>query len=153
MMMFGKYTVDYEGKKYIISPILLLDRNIRSWQADKPSFSGVYLFYENHYHQNKLLYIGGSDNILNRIYTHLCQGSTVNDYIEYNIGSRFRPCKHLNACCVDCGFCICTCCIPRHYFVIYRSPSGLPLWGILERMLIDKYHPPINKQYNQVVYE
>ena len=97
---------------------------------------GVYLWHENFHGDNKLLYIGASENLYGRLLRHLCAGSPIGDYIADRMNQAPRRCRNYGATC-DC--------FPRFYVEIVAGTGG-ELYA-LERELIERHAPPLNIQY------
>ena len=129
---------------------------LRVWSRDIPEYpprndiSGVYLWYENHHGIDTLLYVGGSGEVYRRLLDHYKYGndSSVFDYIEWKIHSRFEPCDRYSDWRTDGaippeGRCDC---LPRFYVIIVEHTDDKYTRGRdREKEYIRRLKPLLNK--------
>lgn len=111
------------------------------YRVKPSSFAGVYAWVENIHQTNRLLYIGMSGHVLQRLRQHYWKPSPVAEYINELLNSQFRACIRYTT---DCNSTGCDC-LPRYFVeVVELKRNYNDIWHI-EFELIKKYNPPLNK--------
>jgi len=144
-------------------PVIVWDREIgqEDFNSQFHKKAGVYIWFENQHCENKILYVGRSDNLEYRLYQHdhvvnkfqydhlpgkqadKGKMSQVLVYMDLVQSNKLEPCDlYPNGC--DC--------IPRFFVVVYVVKDA-ETRSSLERDLIASLNPPMNKAKPKTQWE